>query len=57
MGRCGYIPCRNPRADDGLWKINDRRQVLYAKEELSPEERLKAAEDHVLNATKTAGNS
>jgi hypothetical protein len=56
MERCGYIACRNPKADDGLWRINGRRQVLYANEELSPDERLKAAKDHVLNATKSAGN-
>jgi hypothetical protein len=56
MERCGYIACHNPNADDGLWRINGRRQTLYAKEELSPEERLKAAQDHVLKTTKTTGN-
>jgi len=57
MERCGYITCRNPGTEDGLWRIKGRRQVLYAKEELTPDERLKAAEDHVLKATKAAGNS
>jgi hypothetical protein len=57
MERCGYVACRNPGTEDGLWRINGRRQVLYAKEQLSPEERLKAAEDHVLGMTRTTGNS
>jgi hypothetical protein len=48
---------RNPDTDDGLWRINGRRQTLYVKIDLKPEERLKAAKDHVLQQTKTAGNS
>jgi hypothetical protein len=35
MERCGYAPVRNPDADDGLWKLQDRRQVVYAKARLS----------------------
>jgi Family of unknown function (DUF5906) len=31
MERCGYAPVRNPYADDGLWKFQDRRQVVYAR--------------------------
>jgi hypothetical protein len=57
LGRCGYICCRNPGADDGLWRINGRRQTLYVKIDLTPEQRLKAARDYVLQQTKTAGNS
>ncbi|HEY1864973.1 MAG TPA: hypothetical protein VGG77_15085 [Roseiarcus sp.] len=57
MARCGYVVCPNPNADDGLWRIDGRRQTLYAKEELSPDERLNAAKDHVLKATKATGNS
>ena len=32
---CGYAPLRNSDAKDGLWKIGDRRQVLYTRGELS----------------------
>jgi hypothetical protein len=28
---CGYVPARNPSATDGLWKIRDRRRVVYVK--------------------------
>jgi hypothetical protein len=27
---CGYVPVRNPDATDGLWKIGNKRQVVYA---------------------------
>lgn len=43
MERCDYARCRNPDADDGLWMINGRRQTLYAREGLSPEQRRQAA--------------
>ena len=39
---CGYIPIRNPTADSGLWVINDKRQVVYAKSELSERDRMDA---------------
>jgi hypothetical protein len=42
--QCGYVPVRNDAADDGLWRINDKRQVVYAKASLSLRERLKEAE-------------
>lgn len=35
MRQCGYVPIRNDDADDGLWKLNRTRQVIYAKAELS----------------------
>jgi hypothetical protein len=57
MERCGYVSCRNPNAEDGLWRVNGRRQVLYAKAGLSPDEQLRAAADYVLKMTKTTGNS
>jgi len=57
MERCGYIACRNPKADDGLWFINGRRQTIYVKETLVPQQRLQAAEDYVLRTQKTAGSS
>jgi hypothetical protein len=57
MERCGYIACRNPDAKDGLWVINGRRQTLYAKAGLKPEERLQAAYGYVAQQTKTAGHT
>jgi hypothetical protein len=56
LERCGYIACRNPNANDGLWVINGRRQTLYAKASLKPEKRLQAAYDYVAQQTKRAGN-
>jgi hypothetical protein len=43
MERLGYVSIRNADAQDGLWKINGRRQVVYARAELSPAEQLQAA--------------
>jgi hypothetical protein len=40
---CRYVPVRNDAAEDGLWKINDKRQVVYAKSVLSIRDRLRAA--------------
>jgi hypothetical protein len=40
--QCGYVPVRNEAADDGLWTINGKRQVIYAKEALSLRDRLAA---------------
>lgn len=41
---CGYVPIRNGDAKDGLWKINGRRQVVYAKAELSLREQREAVQ-------------
>jgi Family of unknown function (DUF5906) len=41
--QCGYVPVRNAAADDGLWKIKGRRQVVYAKATLTLREQLAAA--------------
>jgi hypothetical protein len=43
MEACGYVPVRNPDADDGLWKIADKRQAMYAKATLSLRDQLEAA--------------
>src|SRR5262249_23764392 len=43
MESCGYVPVRNAAAKEGLWKINNPRQAIYAKRELSFQEQLKAA--------------
>jgi hypothetical protein len=40
---CGYVPVRNPDADDGLWKILGRRQAVYARDELHLRDRILAA--------------
>jgi hypothetical protein len=57
MERCGYIAVRNPSAKDGLWRINRRRQSLYARVDLSPARQLQAARDYVLRLETAAGNS
>jgi hypothetical protein len=41
--KCGYVPVRNAAATDGLWRINEERQVIYARAELSLRDRLAAA--------------
>lgn len=38
-----YVAVRNEAAKDGLWKVNGKRQVIYAKKELSLRERTAAA--------------
>jgi hypothetical protein len=44
MGDCGYVAVRNPDAPtDGLWKLGARRQVIYAKNELTERERMACA--------------
>jgi hypothetical protein len=43
MEKAGYVSIRNDAARDGLWKINGRRQVIYARAELSLAEQLRAA--------------
>jgi hypothetical protein len=43
LEKCGYVPVRNDAAKDGLWKINGKRQAVYAKSSLSIRDRLKAA--------------
>jgi hypothetical protein len=45
METCDYLPVRNPEAKDGLWKISGKRQVVYARKDLSELERLKAARE------------
>jgi hypothetical protein len=38
----GYTPVRNDAALDRLWKINNARQVIYARSELSLPDQLRA---------------
>jgi hypothetical protein len=35
MERCGYVRLRNDNAGDGLWKIKDKRQAVYIRDNLS----------------------
>jgi hypothetical protein len=44
LEQCGYVPVRNDAAKDGLWKINQARQVVYARDDLSIRDRIKAAQ-------------
>jgi Family of unknown function (DUF5906) len=44
VGR-GYEPVRNPDADDGLWKIAGKRQVVYAKKTSARQDQLAAVKD------------
>jgi hypothetical protein len=43
LERVGYVPVRNPDADDGLFKIAGRRQAVYAKRQLTVAEQIRAA--------------
>jgi hypothetical protein len=41
---CGYIVVHNEDAKDGLWKISDKRQAIYAKAALPVRQRYQAAQ-------------
>ena len=44
MERCGYAPVRNPDdARDGQWKVQGKRQTIYAKVKLTLHEQMTAA--------------
>jgi Family of unknown function (DUF5906) len=45
LEQCGYVPIRNDGADDGLFKIEGRRQAVYARETLSIRDRIAAANE------------
>ena len=40
----GFVQVRNEVATDGLWRINNKRMVVYARRELSVRQRLEAVE-------------
>ena len=44
MEKCGYVPTRNDTAEDGLWRINQRRQVVYGRHDIPLRDRLAAAQ-------------
>jgi hypothetical protein len=39
---CGYHVTRNPDSEQGLWRINGKRQKIYVRKDLSAEDRIKA---------------
>ena len=41
---CGYVAVRNQAAKDGMYKVGDRRKVIYAKSSMSLRDRLMAAQ-------------
>jgi hypothetical protein len=43
LERVGYVPVRNPGADDGLFKIRGRRQAVYGLKSLPLAEQIKSA--------------
>jgi hypothetical protein len=43
MERAGYVPVRNTDADDGLWKVQNRRVALYARRDLTFADQVRAA--------------
>jgi hypothetical protein len=43
LENCGYVQVRNDVAEDGLWVINGKRQVVYAISSLSIRDRLSSA--------------
>jgi Family of unknown function (DUF5906) len=43
LERCSYVPVRNADATDGLWKINGKRQAVYANNTLPIRDRIAAA--------------
>jgi len=47
MEDAGYMRVRNDAAKDGLWVLEGKRQVVYAKRELSVRERIIAAQNHL----------
>jgi len=48
---CGYVSVENPTAKDGHFVVAGRRQVIYAWRDLSPNERIEAAEQLVKAGT------
>ncbi|TIQ46734.1 primase-helicase family protein [Mesorhizobium sp.] len=43
MEACGYVQVPNPDAADKLWKFTTGRQAIYAKSDMTPADRLRAA--------------
>ena len=45
MKTAGYETVHNPGSNNGLWKIDGVKQVIYAREEFSVAQRIDAARD------------
>jgi hypothetical protein len=43
---CQYVAVGNPTAKDGLWKIDGRRQTIYVRLDVPPDQRVDAAMAH-----------
>ncbi|WP_302847473.1 PriCT-2 domain-containing protein [Variovorax sp. OV329] len=43
LERVGYVPVRNPDADDGLFKVDGKRQAVYGQQDLTLPARIDAA--------------
>ncbi len=43
LDECGYTAVRNDGPKDGLWVLNHKRQVIYARKELSIRDRIEGA--------------
>jgi hypothetical protein len=47
MEAAGYVPVRNDAAKSGLWVVGGKRQVVYARAELSVRDRIAAVSRYV----------
>jgi hypothetical protein len=45
LEKCGYVAVRNDTEISGRWKINGKRQTVYARFELSNAERYQAIKE------------
>ena len=43
LERAGYVPVRNPDANDGLWKLAGRRQTIYGRKTATLAQQIRAA--------------
>jgi hypothetical protein len=43
LEECGYVRVEQPHAKDGQWKVNGKRQAIYARADLPLNERYSAA--------------
>ena len=43
LERVDYVPVRNPDADDGLFKLQGKRQAIYAQRALTLADQVRAA--------------
>jgi hypothetical protein len=53
---CGYSPVRNDMAKNGMWKVNGRRQAVYARSSIPKRDQLKAASKLAGGSESTVGS-